>query len=133
METLEQRIRKNAAISGLLFGVIFLVLGIFLFYFITTMSTNFWMITLVGPICITFLIPLAISIWLCFDLRKKIGGYWNFRQATTGIFIMFFVSYLISTIGSLGFGTFIEPDQMSKMKTVYVNATNEYMKKQGVD
>ncbi|MEO6523761.1 MAG: DUF4199 domain-containing protein [Mucilaginibacter sp.] len=133
METLEQKIRKNAVTNGLIFGVIFLVLGIFLFYFVTSMTNNFWMITIVGPIGITFLIPLAISIWLCFDLRKKIGGFWNFRQATTGIFIMFFVSYLLSTIGSLGFGTFIEPDQMSKMKTVYASATSDYMKKQGVD
>lgn len=133
METLEQKIRKNAVTNGLIFGVIFLVLGIFLFYFVTTMSSNFWMITIVGPIGITFLVPLAISVWLCFDLRKKIGGFWNFRQATTGIFIMFFVSYLLSSIGSLGFGTFIEPDQMSKMKMVYVNATSTYMKSKGVD
>jgi hypothetical protein len=133
METLEQKIRKNAVTSGLIFGAIFLVLGIFLFYFLTSMTTNFWMLTIVGPIGITFLIPLAISIWLCFDLRKKIGGYWNFRQATTGIFIMFFVSYLLSTVGNLAFGTFIEPDQMSKMKTVYATATQDYMKKQGVD
>lgn len=133
METLEQKIRKNAITNGLIFGVIFLVLGIFLFYFITSMSTNFWMISIVAPITLTFLIPLGVAIWLCFDLRKKIGGFWNFKQATTGIFIMFLVSYLLSTVGNLAFSTFIEPDSVNKMKTVFVNATTEMMKKQNVD
>ncbi|RKR84432.1 uncharacterized protein DUF4199 [Mucilaginibacter gracilis] len=133
METLEQKIKKNAAINGVLFGVIFLVLGIFLFYFITLMTTNFWMITIIGPLSITVLIPLGIAIWLCFDLRKKIGGFWNFKQATTGIFIMFLVTYLVSTIGNLGFSTLIEPDMAQKMKTVFINGTTTMMKKQGVD
>lgn len=133
METLEQKIRKAGAINGLIFGIIFLVLGIFLFYLVTSMTTNFWVITIVGPIGITFLIPIAVAIWLCFDLRKKIGGFWNFRQATTGIFIMFFVCYLVSTIGNLGFSTLIEPEMTTKMKNVYTNATVQMMTKQGVE
>jgi hypothetical protein len=133
METINQKIRKAGAINGVIFGIIFLVLGIFLFYFVTSMTTSFWMITIVGPIGITFLIPIGVAIWLCFDLRKKIGGFWSFRQATTGIFIMFFVCYLVSTTGNLGFSTLIEPEMTTKMKTVYANATTQMMTKQGVD
>jgi len=133
METLDQKIRKTAATSGLLFGIISLVIGIFVFYFVTSMTTNVWMVTIIGPIGIGVLIPLAVAVWLVVDLRKKIGGFWNFKQATTGIFIMFFVGYLVSTLGNLGFSKVIEPDMVSKMKTVYVGATTEMMKKQGAD
>jgi len=133
METLNQKIRKAGAINGVIFGIIFLVLGIFLFYFVTSMTTNFWMITIIAPISVTFLIPIAVAIWLCFDLRKKIGGFWNFRQATTGIFIMFFVCYLVSTLGNLCFSTFIEPDMTTKMKTVYASSITQMMQKQGAD
>jgi hypothetical protein len=133
METLDQKIKKAGATNGLLIGFIFLVTSIFLFYFITAMTTNYLMITIVGPVVISFLVPIGVAIWLCLDLRKKIGGFWSFKQATTGIFIMFFVGSLVSTIGSLGFSTLIEPDMAQKMKTVMVNGTTEMMKKRGVD
>lgn len=130
MENLDRQIKKNGAISGLILGGVLLVLSIFLFYFITTMTTSFWMITVVGPLVFSLLLPIIMAIVLCSDLRKKIGGYWNFRQATTGIFVMFMIAYVVSFGGGLLFSKVIDPGMTDKMKTTFVNAGTTMMEKQ---
>jgi hypothetical protein len=131
MENLDQVIKKNGAISGLIYGAIVLVLGIFNFYYMTAIATSFWPMIL-GPIVISMLIPIALAILFISDLRKKIGGYWNFKQAVSGIFIMFFVSYLLSFSGNLLFSKVIEPNSIDKMKTAMVTATSDMMQKQNL-
>lgn len=133
METLEQKIRKNALNSGLLFGLICLVLGIFTFYFITSMVTSIWLV-ISGPVIFSILLPIVILIFFCIDLRKKIGGFWNFKQATTGVFIMLFVTWVISSVGTnLIFAKFIEPDMTQKTQIAVMNASISMMEKSNVD
>jgi hypothetical protein len=131
MENLDQVIKKNGAISGLIYGAIVLVLGIFNFYFMTSIATSFWPMVL-GPIVISMLIPVALAIVFISDLRKKIGGYWNFKQAVSGIFIMFFVSYLLSFSGNLLFNKVVEPNSIDKLKTSMATATTQMMEKSNV-
>jgi hypothetical protein len=134
MENLNQQIRKIGLSSGLLLGVITLVLGIFSFYFITQMTTSFWMVVLVGPLVISLVIPIIILVFFCIDFRKRIGGYWTFRQATTGIFIMLFVAYIIGAIGrDLIFVKLVEPNMVEKTQDAVVNATRSMMEKSGSD
>ena len=99
MESLDKQIRKVGLNNGLILGIIVLILGIFAFYFMTQMTTSFWMVVLVGPVLFSLLIPILILIFYCIDFRKKIGGYWTFKQAFTGIFIMLLVAYVVTAIG----------------------------------
>jgi hypothetical protein len=132
METINKAVKKHGAINGLLYGIIILVLTILSFYFITSVAKSMIMLVL-GPVVFSFVIPVALAVFFSFDLRKKIGGFWDFRQATTGLFIMFFVTYAVSTIGNMAFSKFIEPDMVEKMKTVFVTTTTQALEKQGVD
>jgi len=130
MENLEQKIRKDSLISGLLLGVILLVLSIFSFYFITTMASG--MMTLVGPLLFSIIIPILLVIFFCIDVRKKIGGYWSFKQATTGIFIMLFAAYIVQTIGrDLIFGKLVEPQMVEKTQAAVMKSTTDMLEKSG--
>jgi hypothetical protein len=133
MENVDQQIRKNAITSGLIYGIIVLVLSILSFYFITTMTTSF-VLMLVSPIVFSIAIPLLIIVFLCLDLRKKIGGFWSFKQATTGAFIILFTAFLVSTIGKdVLFMKFIEPNMVEKTQDAMMGATRSLMEKSGSD
>jgi len=134
MESLDKQIRKVGLNNGLIFGVIVLVLGIFAFYFMTQMTTSFWMVVLVGPILFSLLIPIVILIFYCIDFRKKIGGYWTFKQAFTGIFIMLLVAYIVTAIGrDLVFAKLVEPNMLEKTQSAIVNSSRSMMKQSGTD
>ena len=45
MENLNKHIKKTAAISGLALGPVLLLINIFLFYYMTTMTNSFIMMT----------------------------------------------------------------------------------------
>lgn len=124
----EKKIKSTGATTGLLYGAISLVLGIFDFYYMTSMASSFWMMVLV-PFVASVIVPIVIAVLFSIDFRKKIGGFWSFKQATTGIFIMFFVGYLVSFTGNLIFSKVIEPNMVEKMETAMVNATTAMMQK----
>jgi Ca2+/H+ antiporter len=98
MDKINLEIRNKGAIYGVGLGFILLVLGLFLYYYKTKLTESFFMIA-VGGDYILWLLRLLIAALFCFNLRKKIGGYWTVRQATTGIFIMFIVAYAIQLMG----------------------------------
>ncbi|OKS85803.1 DUF4199 domain-containing protein [Mucilaginibacter polytrichastri] len=129
----DNEIRKKGATSGILLGVILMMLNIFSFYFITTIATSFWMISF-GPIIFSVLLPLIVAGVFCSDLRKKLGGYWTFKQATTAIFMMMLVSYAITYLGAnVLFGKVVEPHMIEKTQTAIIGATTQMMEKQGVE
>jgi hypothetical protein len=128
MENLDQQIKKNAFNSGIILGTIILVLGILAFYLITS-ATNIWVV-FVGPILLSILIPITIAVFFCISLRRKIGGFWTFKQAVTGIFIMFLSAYVIQAIGSdLIFAKFVEPQMIEKVDNAVMTATKTMMEK----
>ena len=128
MNDIEKEIKINGVKAGAILGLCLLVLSIISFYIITGISiTPIAFIAI--PIVFTFLIPIVLVLLFCFEQRKRIGGYWNLRQATTGVFIMFFVAYAIQTIGrDLVFAKFIEPDMIPKIETVTINATTQVLR-----
>jgi len=130
-KNLNELIRKKALEKGLVLGVILLVAGIFSYYFITGMTDNMWLITF-GPLLIAVIIPLVAAIFLSIGLRKEIGGFWVFKQAVTGIFIMFFVANLLSFIGrDLIFAKVVEPNMVENMQTAMVNSVSSMLEKSG--
>ncbi|MDB4902331.1 MAG: hypothetical protein JWQ63_1612 [Mucilaginibacter sp.] len=133
MENLDQKTRKQSFQYGLILGAILLVLGIFSFYFIIGMTSSFWMV-IFAPFIFSIIIPIILVIFFSLDIRKKIGGYWSFKQATTGIFIMFFMAYVVQFIGrDLIFAKLIEPQMVQKTQEAVMNATTAMLEKTGAD
>jgi hypothetical protein len=130
MNSLEQKIKQNAIKFGILLGVILLSLAIISFYTITQLtSAALWFI--IAPILFSFIIPIASVVLICVTMRKRIGGYWSMRQATTGIFIMFIIAYAIQTGGrDLIFAKLVEPHMVKKTEDAFLKA-NTFIKTKG--
>jgi tetrahydromethanopterin S-methyltransferase subunit G len=132
-ESLDKNIRKKAVEKGLILGIIGLVLGIFTFYLITEMTQSMLLI-ITAPIFISIIIPIAASAFLMNDLRKQVGGYWTFKQAVSGAFIMFLVAYAVTGIGrDLVFAKLIEPQMVEKMGSAVISTTGRMLEKSKAD
>jgi hypothetical protein len=133
MEDLKSLIKKEGLSSGLLLGLALLILGIIAYYLLISADAAVWLIVVV-PVVFTMLIPIGIAIYFTIDVRKKVGGFWNFRQATTGIFIMFLVAFSIQYAGrDLLFAKLIEPDMVVKMQDAVVKSTAAMLEKSGAE
>lgn len=130
-KSIDSQIRKNGFIKGLLLGCIVLALSIASFYFIIDIAKEPWE-DLLGPYIFSMIIPLLLIVFFALDIRKKLGGWWSFKQAVTGTFIMIFTSYVILTIGrDFIFAKAIEPDMIQKLETAMLNSSTIMYKKQG--
>jgi hypothetical protein len=128
---LENQIRRKSLIKGLYLGAILLVLSILSYYLIISMPDKAWLIVF-SPIIFSVFIPILIVLLLCFNLRKNIGGYWTLRQAVTGIFIMFVISYVVQVVGrDVVFARLIEPDMVNKTQIAMSKATTVMLQKSG--
>jgi hypothetical protein len=124
-EERNKKIKVQGLINGLIMGAVLSAVSILYFYFMIHVARTAVAIT-VGSVVFSYVLPIGIAILFCMNLRKKIGGYWNVRQATTGIFIMFFVSYLVGFIVKDNiFAKIIEPDMLQKTETAMVGALNK--------
>ncbi len=126
-----ENLKPEALKNGIGLGLISLVLGVITAYLLV--GAESMMTVMLVPILIGLVIPIIVAVFFCIDLRKKIGGYWSLRQATSGIFIMFFVAYVLSTVGTVIFNKYIEKDMTERIQSTVVNATSSMMKSQGVD
>lgn len=125
-------IKKEGLQKGIILGIIILALNIFAFYFITSLTKNPVMIFF-GMGTFSFILPLAFSVVFTLQVRQKMGGYWSFRQAVQGIFIMLLISYTILVIGRDAiFGNFIEPDMVTKTEKAIQDSERLRYKQQGV-
>lgn len=132
MTALDSRVKQQAIPNGLLLGVLMLVLSIIAFYIMIS-SNSFWVVSLT-PFSLSIIVPIILAVIFCFTLRKKVGGYWTFRQATTGIFIMFILAYLVQFIGrDLIFAKIVEPQMVEKTQNAVKKATLGYLNKSGLD
>ena len=124
-EERNKKIKVQGLINGLILGAVLSVVNILYFYFMIQVAKTAVAVT-VGSVVFSYVLPIGIAILFCMSLRKKIGGYWNVRQATTGIFIMFFASYLVVfIIKDNVFAKVIEPDMLQKTETAMMNALNK--------
>lgn len=123
--------QTEAIKNGVGMGLISFILGVIASYVIVG-ADSLWTISLV-PILLGIIIPIVVAVFFCKDLRKKAGGYWNFRQAASGIFVMFLVSWLLATVLSFGFNKLIEKDMEKRINDKVVTLTSDFMKTQGMD
>lgn len=112
MEANSTNLNKDALNNGLLVGILSALLGILVYYISpASMGSTFFGIAMM-------LVSLAIYIYFTIDLRKKIGGFWSFREALRGIFLMAFVAGLVLTLINFVFYKFIEPEAFEKISGV---------------
>lgn len=113
MESNFQELNNAAIINGLIIGVFATVLGIGTYYVAPSlMGSTFYGIALM-------LISLGFYIYFTVNLRTKIGGFWNFRTALKGIFLMAFIAGAFSMAINFFFYKFIEPGAFEKI-SVYI-------------
>ncbi|WP_134088438.1 DUF4199 domain-containing protein [Olivibacter sp. XZL3] len=124
-------LRKEGAILGITLGILMLVLTILPMYYYAS-SSSFWMV-IIGPVITGFFLPLILAVLFTFQLRKKVGGYWSFKQAVIAVFSMLFVASLISTISGFVFEKYVEPDMRERYMRNIANNSIEYMEKSGAN
>lgn len=112
-------------------GGILLAFNIISFYLITTVVKSPIGVIAI-PYLFSILLPIPVAILFSFNLRIKVGRIWDFRIATSGVFIMFIVAYLIIAIGrDLVFAHLIEPKMSAKIENALLAATPVALKKSG--
>ncbi|MHB1177049.1 MAG: DUF4199 domain-containing protein [Daejeonella sp.] len=109
MEPSLQNLNKAAASNGLIIGILSAVIGIVIYYVYPSLFGSMWFAI------VNVIFAFGIYIYFTVDLRRKIGGYWSFREALKGIFLMAFVAGLILAIINYVFYKFIEPDAFEKI------------------
>ena len=130
MEAIEKKIRINSIIRGILLGAATMVASIGAYYMITGLRPTA-AIFIFLPTIISVLLPILVVILLLFNLRKSIGGYWTFRQATSGIFVMFLTGFLLHAIFyDLIFAKIIEPNMLQKTEISAIAAKRFLMSQQ---
>lgn len=133
MFTLAKNIKIFTIKYGLLLGAILLFLSIFSFYFITEFS-NSPVLFVVVPLLCSVIFPIFLALLFCFYARKKNDGFWSFKEATRGIFFIFFIAYIILTIGKdLIFAKIIEPDMVAKTEAAFVRSSSFILEKTNID
>lgn len=122
-----KELRPGAMKYGLLLGVIILVLDLIALYVLAYSESLILVSTayLLGYI----ILPIIAAIILIKRLRDDIGHYWVFRQATSGIFIMFLCAYLISTAGNFIYLKYIHPDVTLAAKDNFISLFTGFLSK----
>ncbi len=132
-EGMKNVLKKQGIINGVLLGLLVTALSIFKFYYLTKMVTSMVLILAGYFVLFPIVLPIAFAVYFILQLRKKIGGYWNFRQAVTGIFITFLVAFAIKFIVSdVLFVKFVEPQVIEKTEQALFNDAQIDFKKRNV-
>ena len=123
----KKRLRTLGITFGLLLGVALALLNIASFYIMLS-ATSVVLISAV-PFIFSVLLPILLVVVLCFNFRKKIGGFWTLREAATGIFIMFFTAFVVLFIlRDQLFAKVIEPHMIEKTQLAMTNSVSKFLK-----
>jgi len=126
MELSIENLNKAASTNGVIVGILSTVIGIVTYYAFPSLlgSFTFGIATLI--------ISLLIYVFFTIDLKKKIGGFWSFREALKGIFLMSFVAGFIYSIVNFAFYKFIEPGAFEKISGYMEIGMTETFEKMGM-
>lgn len=126
MEGSIENLNKAAATNGAILGAISFVITILIYYMAPA---------LLGSMMFGFgimAVSLVLYIFFTIDLRKKIGGFWSFKEALRGIFLMAFISGVISLLANYVFYNFIEPGAYDKISGFVVDGLTTTFENQGM-
>lgn len=121
-EETDRVIIKHSIVNGVFLGVVVAAIGIFSFYYLTEMVTSPALIMIGYFTLFPVVLPIAFAIFFILRLRGKIGGYWSFKKAVRGIFIILISAYFTQFIlKDIGFNRFIEPAVAEKSEKALLN------------
>jgi hypothetical protein len=127
MEKTLESLNKTASTNGVIIGIISSVITIVTYY--------------VGPRLMGSVsygiglgvLSLVLYIIFTIDLRRKIGGHWEFREALKGIFLMAFVAGILNMAINFIFYKFIEPGAYEKVSGYIADSLAQNYEKMGMD
>jgi hypothetical protein len=132
-EEMNSVLKKQGIINGVLLGILFAALSIFNFYYLTVMVTSPILIVVGYHTFFPIILPLAIAVYFILKLRAKVGGYWNFKQAVRGIFIILLAAYFTQFIvKDMLFVKLVEPNMLYKSEHALLNASKADFKRRNV-
>lgn len=132
-ETMSWELKKWGIISGVLLGFLVAFLGIFRFYYLTQMVTSPILIITGYFVFFPIVLPVGIAIYFIIKLRTRIGGYWSFKQAVRGIFIIFLTAYITQfLLNDILFVKLVEPNILDKTEKALINAAKTDFKSRKV-
>lgn len=109
METSLENLNKAAINRGFIIAAISIFISILLYYVSPQSMVSAWF-----GFGIMF-VMLIIYIYFTIDLRKAVGGFWSFKEALRGIFLMSVVAAVIGAVFNFIFYKFIEPSAYDKL------------------
>ncbi|MBC7653455.1 MAG: DUF4199 domain-containing protein [Oligoflexus sp.] len=119
-------LNKNAITNGIIIAVITIAIQLLTYYAAPQLLGATWYGIVIS------LLSLVIYIVFTLDLRKKVGGFWSFKQALTGIFIMSLVANVVSSVFNFVFYKFIEPDAYDRVKGYVADGLTATFEKMGL-
>lgn len=121
-EEIQRAVIKQGIINGILLGIIVTITSIFSFYYLTEMVTSTALIVAGYFVLFPMVLPIGFAILFTIRVRTKIGGYWNFKQAVRGIFVILITAYLIQFLfKDIAFTRLVEPNIVEKTEQVLIN------------
>ena len=127
MEETPENLNQLAAKNGLIVGLIGFVITILTYYMAPAL--------LGSPMYGIALMFVSLILYIIFtlDLRKKIGGYWSFKDALRGIFLMGFVAGIVGLAANYIFYNVIEPNAYDKISGFVSQGLSETYEKLGMN
>lgn len=111
--------KKIAVTNGFILTAISLILFLLTYYTAPQLMGN------MAFSIVNVLIAIGLAVYFTLDIRKKIGGYWSFREALSAIFVMFMVQVVVVYFFTLAFGKWIEPSYPDRMREIILNTSTE--------
>lgn len=102
-------LNKNAINNGVIIAIISIAIQLIIYYAMPSLFGS------VGTGIGIWVVLLIIYVLLTLDLRKKIGGFWSFKDALKGIFLMSLIANAGSAVFNFIFYKFLEPNAYDKI------------------
>lgn len=119
-------IKKEALKNGLIWGAVNIVIFLVTWYVMPSLMSSYAFAGL------TIVIGIALAVFFCIDMRKKVGGYWSFGQALWPIFAMFIMAMALVFVFNITFGKFIDTSYPETMKEMVMTKSEDTMKSFGL-
>ncbi len=121
-----QNLNKTAINNGFVIAAVGIAIQLLLYYAAPNLLGSF-----VTGIVI-WIILLVLYIIFTLDIRKKIGGFWSFKDALKGIFLMSLIANVSSSIFNFLFYKFVEPGAYDKVSGIITESTTSTLEKMGM-
>ncbi|MFC5283966.1 DUF4199 domain-containing protein [Pedobacter alpinus] len=119
-------LNKNAINNGVIIAILMIAIQLLTYYAAPQLLGATWY-----GIVIT-VVSVIVYIFFVLDLRKKIGGFWSFKIALKGIFIMSLIANLASSVFNFVFYRFVEPGAYEKIKGYVVDGMTSTFESMGM-